>query len=85
MIREVALAAGLAVALTGAGLAEDLKAEQKLTDTQVGFALGGKYSNVTLSISGPNGISASAESRPKRRRSICASSAPMTTASTTTS
>jgi hypothetical protein len=57
------LAACLAAGLSGACWAEDLKAQQKFTDTEIGFEIGGPYSNLTLTVSGPNGINASAHSR----------------------
>jgi hypothetical protein len=57
------LAACLAAGLSGACSAEDLKAQQKFTDTEIGFEIGGPYSNLTLTVSGPNGINASAHSR----------------------
>jgi len=57
------LAASLAASMSGTCLAGDLKAEQKFTDTQIGFDAPASYSNFNLSISGPNGIRASAESK----------------------
>jgi hypothetical protein len=57
------LAACLAVGLSGTCWAQDLKAQQKFTDTEIGFDIGGAYSNLTLTISGPNGLHASASSR----------------------
>jgi hypothetical protein len=57
------LAACLAVGLSGTCWAEDLKAQQKFTDTEIGFEIGGPYSNLTLTVSGPNGINAKAHSR----------------------
>ena len=53
------LAAGLVLA-SGAGLAQDLVAEQRFTDTAVGFELKGAVRNVTLTIAGPNSFHASA-------------------------
>jgi len=50
----------VALYLPHAGLAEDLSAEQRFTGSSVGFDLKGDYSNVTLTISGPNGFHASA-------------------------
>jgi hypothetical protein len=58
-----AIAAALALAFASAGLADDLKAEQKSGDTTIGFDLKGDYSNVTLSVVGPGGFHASAFSR----------------------
>jgi hypothetical protein len=57
------LAAFIAAGLSGNCLAQDLKATQKFTDTEIGFDAGGTYSNFTLTIAGPNGIQASASSK----------------------
>lgn len=57
------LAACFAVGITGACLAQGLNAKQKFTDTEVGFDVAGPYSNLTLTVSGPNGLHASASSR----------------------
>ena len=57
------LAACLAAGLTGACWAQDLKATQRLSDTQIGFDPGGNYGNYTLTVSGPNGFHASASSK----------------------
>src|SRR5689334_14565593 len=57
------LAACIAIGLSGTCPAQDLKAVQKFTDTQIGFDLTGPYSNLTLTVSGPGGIHASASSR----------------------
>ncbi|MEA2882430.1 MAG: hypothetical protein QOH32_1686 [Bradyrhizobium sp.] len=57
------LAACFAVGLSGACLAQGLNATQKFTDTEVGFDIAGSYSNLTLTISGPHGMHASASSR----------------------
>jgi hypothetical protein len=57
------LAACFAVGISGLCWAQDLKAQQKFTDTEIGFDIGGRYSNLTLTITGPNGISARAHSR----------------------
>ena len=54
------LVVAMALTLSGACLAEDLKAEQKFSDTTIGFDLAGQYSNLTLTIAGPNGFHASA-------------------------
>jgi hypothetical protein len=54
------LIATLALTWSGACLADDLKAEQKFSDTTVGFDLAGQYSNLTLTIAGPNDFHASA-------------------------
>jgi hypothetical protein len=57
------LAVLLAAGLSGNCLAQDLKATQKFTDTEIGFDPGGSYSNYTLTIAGPNGIHASTSSK----------------------
>ena len=57
------LAACLAVGLSGTCWAQDLKAQQKFTDTEIGFEILGPYSNLTLTVTGPNGINARAHSR----------------------
>src|SRR3954468_13998099 len=57
------LAACIAMGLSGTCHAQELKAAQKFTDTEIGFDVSGPYSNLTLTISGPNGINASASSR----------------------
>jgi hypothetical protein len=57
------LAACIAVGFSGMCHAQDLKAVQKFTDTEIGFDLGGPYSNITLTISGPNGLHTSTTSR----------------------
>jgi hypothetical protein len=54
------LAACFAVGITGACPAQGLDAKQKFTDTEVGFDIAGPYSNLTLTISGPHGLHASA-------------------------
>lgn len=57
------LAACIAVGFSGTCHAQDLKAQRKFTNTEIGFELTGPYSNLTLTISGPNGIHARATSR----------------------
>jgi len=57
------MVACLAVGISSAGWAQDLKATQRLSDTRIGFDLGGKYSNYTLTITGPNGFHTSASSK----------------------
>jgi hypothetical protein len=59
----LALAACLAAGFSGVCLADNLKAEQKFTDTQISFEVPPTSSNFTLTISGPNGIHASAASK----------------------
>jgi hypothetical protein len=54
------LVTALALTLSGACLADDLKAEQKFGDTTVGFDLAGQYSNLTLTVAGPSDFHASA-------------------------
>ena len=57
------LAASLMAGLSGACLAEDLKAEAKFTDTGLAFEARGDYSNLTLSVAGPHRFHASASAR----------------------
>jgi hypothetical protein len=57
------LAACFAVGISSTCWAQGLKATQKFTETEVGFDIGGPYSNLTLTVSGPNGLHASAHSR----------------------
>jgi hypothetical protein len=57
------VAACLAVGISSTCWAQDLKAQQKFTDTEIGFDITGPYSNLTLTISGPNGINANASSK----------------------
>jgi len=57
------LAACLAAASSGACLADDLKATHRLSETQIGFDLGGSYGNYTLTVTGPNGFHAIASSK----------------------
>jgi hypothetical protein len=57
------LAACFAVGISSTCWAQGLNATQKFTETEVGFDITGPYSNLTLSISGPNGLHASATSR----------------------
>ena len=57
------LAACFAVGLSGPCLADDLKATEKFSESTVAFDLQGSYSNVTLSVSGPNRFHASASAK----------------------
>jgi hypothetical protein len=57
------LAVSLMAGLSGACLAEDLKAETKFTDTALGFEVKDDYSNLTLSVKGPHRFHASASAR----------------------
>jgi len=57
------LAACLAVGMSCACLAQELKATPKHSDTALGFDVGGGYSNFTLTVTGPNGFQASAASK----------------------
>jgi hypothetical protein len=57
------LVACLAAGFPGACLADDLKAEQRFGETQVSFDLKGTYSNLTLTVTGPNGLHAVASSK----------------------
>lgn len=51
------LAALLAAGISGAG-AQDLKATQKFSDTQLAFEAGAAYANYTLTVTGPHGVHA---------------------------
>ena len=57
------LAACLAAGLTGACWAQDLKATQRLSETQLGFEPAGNYGNYTLTVAGPNGFHATVSSK----------------------
>ena len=57
------LAACFAVSISSTCWAQGLKATQKFTDSEVVFDITGPYSNLTLTISGPNGLHASAHHR----------------------
>ena len=57
------LAACLAVGVSSTCWAQGLNATQKFTDTEVVFDITGPYSNLTLTISGPNGLNATAHHR----------------------
>jgi hypothetical protein len=57
------LAACFAVGVSSTCWAQGLNATQKFTDTEVVFDITGPYSNLTLTISGPNGLNASAHHR----------------------
>jgi hypothetical protein len=57
------LAACLAVGISGTCCAQGLNATQKFTDSEIVFDITGPYSNLTLTISGPNGLHASAHHR----------------------
>jgi hypothetical protein len=57
------LATSIALCLSGAGLAQDLVAEPKFTETGVGFNLKGDVTNVTLTVAGPNRFHASMSAR----------------------
>jgi hypothetical protein len=57
------LAACFAVGVSSTCWAQGLNATQKFTETEIGFDITGPYSNLTLTISGPNGLHASAHSR----------------------
>jgi hypothetical protein len=61
--KALGLAACLAVGISGTCWAQDLKAQQKFTDTEIGFELTGPYNNLTLTVTGPNGINARAQSK----------------------
>jgi hypothetical protein len=57
------LATCLALGLSGASLADDLKAAEKFSESTVAFDLPGPYSNVTLTVAGPNRFHASASAK----------------------
>jgi hypothetical protein len=57
------LAAFFAVGVSSTCWAQGLNATQKFTDSEVVFDITGRYSNLTLTISGPNGLHASAHHR----------------------
>jgi hypothetical protein len=57
------LAAFFAVGVSSSCWAQGLNATQKFTDSEVVFDITGPYSNLTLTISGPNGLTASAHHR----------------------
>src|SRR5258708_30657914 len=57
------LAACFAVGISSTCSAQGLNATQKFTDSEVVFDITGPYSNLTLTISGPNGLTTSAHHR----------------------
>jgi hypothetical protein len=59
----ICLATSLAIGAAGTACANDLKAETKFRDTVVAFEVKEPYSNLTLTIAGPNKFHASASSR----------------------
>jgi hypothetical protein len=61
--KSFGLAACLAVGISSTCWAQGLNATQKFTDSEVVFDITGPYSNLTLTISGPNGLTASAHHR----------------------
>jgi hypothetical protein len=60
---RLGIAAIVAAGIAGICHAQDLKATQRLSETQIGFDLGASYSNYNLTVTGPNGFAASASSR----------------------
>src|SRR5882757_1221213 len=62
-ITTLGVAVFITAGLAGSCLAQDLKATQRLADTQVGFDPSGNYDNYTLTVTGPNGFQASASSK----------------------
>jgi hypothetical protein len=62
-IAKLGLAAIFAVGIAGTCVAQDLKATQRFSETQIGFDLGASYNNYTLTVTGPNGFTASASSK----------------------
>jgi hypothetical protein len=57
------LAVCIAAGMSSACWAQDLKATQKFTDTEIGFEPAGSYGNYTLTVTGPNGLHAIVSSR----------------------
>lgn len=57
------LATCLAIGISGACSAQDLKGTPRLGDTQIGFDPSGNFGNYTLTVSGPNGFHASASTK----------------------
>jgi hypothetical protein len=57
------LAACFAAGISSTCWAQGLNATQKFTDTEIGFDITGPHSNLTLSIAGPNGLSANARAK----------------------
>jgi hypothetical protein len=57
------LAAFFAAGISSTCWAQGLNATQKFTDSEVVFDITGPYSNLTLTVSGPNGLHASAHHR----------------------
>ena len=55
--------AAFAVGISSTCWAQGLNATQKFTDSEIVFDITGPYSNLTLTISGPNGLNASAHHR----------------------
>ena len=62
-MKALGLAACLALGITGAAVAQDLPAEPRFSETTLLFDIKDGYSNLTLSVSGPNGFHASASSK----------------------
>jgi hypothetical protein len=57
------LAALLAASGAAGSFADELKAKQAFTDSEIKFEPGGTYSNYTLTVAGPNGFHATASSK----------------------
>ena len=57
------LAASLAAGIADACQANDLKGTPRFSETQIGFDLGASYTNYTLSVGGPSGFVARADSK----------------------
>jgi hypothetical protein len=62
-LAAIGLAACFAAGISSTCWAQGLNAKQRFTDTEIGFEIAGRYSNLTLTISGPNGLHASAHHR----------------------
>ena len=57
------LAVCMSAGIASACWAQDLKATQKFTDTEIAFEPAGSYGNYTLTVTGPNGLHAIVSSR----------------------
>ena len=57
------LAVCLAVGIPGIAVAQDLPAEQRFSETALLFDIKDAYTNITLSVAGPNGFHAIASSK----------------------
>ena len=62
-IATLSLTAIFAAGAAGFCGAQELKATQRFTETQIGFDPSGNYSNYTLTVTGPNGFQATSSSK----------------------